>query len=960
MSKRRISRRGFLKGTGTALAAATAATAAPVKGQTPTKTAAAPAVDSANARAISVTVNGVKHQVQADDRWTLAELLRGHLNLTGTKIGCDRGECGACTVLLDGKPIYSCSQLAVWMDGRSIETVESLMKGSALNPLQQAFVDCDAPQCGFCTSGQLMAATALVRVKTNPTADEARAAMTGNICRCSNYNHYVAAVVAAADRSAEAKRSFAVQMNGVKELETVGKPTPRIDAVERVTGKAAYTADVKLPGMLYARVLRSPHPHARIKSIDTSKARALAGVRAIVSHENCDVVWGAGSIAGGQQYNEEVKKITKQRRLAFNNPVRFAGEPVVAIAATDRHIAEDALQLVNVEYEVLPFVLDHEDALKADAPKIWPEGNLALNNRNEPLPIGQKRGDVNAGFAAADQVFEDRYSTSFVHNAQMEPRAAVAAWNGDKLTIYTPTGGIANCRTDMARDLNIPQENVRVVCQYMGGNFGNKNQNQDADLIAAVLAKEAGAPVKLELSRKEDFIGVHGRWPTTQYYKVGVTKDGVLTSVQLRGFSGMGPYRKNSGAIGGIELYQCPNIETVVSPVYTNRTVSANFRGPEYPQGFFGIQSMMDDVAAKMTMDPVEFILKNMTRKFRDEVEYTNYTLEDCVHRGAELFDWKKRWRPAGSDTGAIRRGAGVSFMAFRSGLGRSNAVIRLNGSGQYSVHVGVTDVGAGAKTTMALIAAEALGVPLSKVTVVWGDTDRCPYSVGESGSRTTIMTGQAVVEAAHDLKKQIADKGMPTADAVLIASANPNPQQPQKVRNAFGAHFVEVEVDTRLGRVQIVKYVAVHDSGRIINPLTADSQIRGGIQMGIGMALHEDLLYDRRSGLALNAGYYGARISTHRDAPDIEVVFIESDDGFGPFGAKSIGEASKIPAPAAVANAIFNATGVRMKDLPITRDKIVNAALPGSGRRVQGAGVDPLNRVAEPLTASSAIGGDL
>jgi len=960
MSKRRISRRGFLKGTGTALAAATAATAAPVKGQTPTKTAAAPAVDSANARAISVTVNGVKHQVQADDRWTLAELLRDHLNLTGTKIGCDRGECGACTVLLDGKPIYSCSQLAVWMDGRSIETVESLMKGSALNPLQQAFVDYDAPQCGFCTSGQLMAATALVRVKTNPTADEARAAMTGNICRCSNYNHYVAAVVAAADRSAEAKRSFAVQMNGVKELETVGKPTPRIDAVERVTGKAAYTADVKLPGMLYARVLRSPHPHARIKSIDTSKARALAGVRAIVSHENCDVVWGAGSIAGGQQYNEEVKKITKQRRLAFNNPVRFAGEPVVAIAATDRHIAEDALQLVNVEYEVLPFVLDHEDALKADAPKIWPEGNLALNNRNEPLPIGQKRGDVNAGFAAADQVFEDRYSTSFVHNAQMEPRAAVAAWNGDKLTIYTPTGGIANCRTDMARDLNIPQENVRVVCQYMGGNFGNKNQNQDADLIAAVLAKEAGAPVKLELSRKEDFIGVHGRWPTTQYYKVGVTKDGVLTSVQLRGFSGMGPYRKNSGAIGGIELYQCPNIETVVSPVYTNRTVSANFRGPEYPQGFFGIQSMMDDVAAKMKMDPVEFILKNMTRKFRDEVEYTNYTLEDCVHRGAELFDWKKRWRPAGSDTGAIRRGAGVSFMAFRSGLGRSNAVIRLNGSGQYSVHVGVTDVGAGAKTTMALIAAEALGVPLSKVTVVWGDTDRCPYSVGESGSRTTIMTGQAVVEAAHDLKKQIADKGMPTADAVLIASANPNPQQPQKVRNAFGAHFVEVEVDTRLGRVQIVKYVAVHDSGRIINPLTADSQIRGGIQMGIGMALHEDLLYDRRSGLALNAGYYGARISTHRDAPDIEVVFIESDDGFGPFGAKSIGEASKIPAPAAVANAIFNATGVRMKDLPITRDKIVSASLPGSGRRVQGAGVEPLNRVAEPLTASSAIGGDL
>jgi xanthine dehydrogenase YagR molybdenum-binding subunit len=229
----------------------------------------------------------------------------------------------------------------------------------------------------------------------------------------------------------------------------------------------------------------------------------------------------------------------------------------------------------------------------------------------------------------------------------------------------------------------------------------------------------------------------------------------------------------------------------------------------------------------------------------------------------------------------------------------------------------------------MGLIAAEALGVPLSKVTVVWGDTDRCPYSVGESGSRTTIMTGQAVVDAARDLKKQIADKGLPAAGEILVASASPNPQQPQKVRNSFGAHFVEVVVNTDSGRVQVTKYLAVHDCGRIINPLTAESQIKGGITMGIGMALHEQLLYDPRSGTALNAGYYGARVLTHRDAPDIEVVFIESDDGLGPFGAKSMGEASKVPAPAAVANAVFNATGHRFKDLPITADRIVAAMSP-------------------------------
>jgi CO/xanthine dehydrogenase Mo-binding subunit len=680
--------------------------------------------------------------------------------------------------------------------------------------------------------------------------------------------------------------------------------------------------------MLYAQVLRSAHPHARIRSIDVSKASELPGVKAVLTHENCKVVWGAGGIAGGQQYNDDVKKITKQRRYAFNNPVRFVGEPVAAVAAVDRHVAEEALLLIKVDYEVLPFVLETEDALKADAPKIWPEGNLALNNRNEAQPMVQRRGKVDDGLRGAERVFEDRFSTQFEHNAQMEPRASVAAWDGDKLTVYTPTGGIANCRHDIARDIGIPDDKVRVICHYMGGNFGNKNQNQDVDLIAAMLAKEAGAPVKLEMSRKEDFIGMHGRWPTAQYYKVGVSNDGELQAIQLRGYSGMGPYRKNSGAMAGVEQYKCANVESVIHPVYTNKTVSGNFRGPEFPQGFFGIQSMMDLVAYKMDMDPVEFILKNMTRMSRDEVPFTNYTLEECMRRGADAFGWKERWRRVpGSDPGPIKRGAGVAFMAFRSGLGRSSAVVQVNANGQYTLFVGVTDVGAGAKTTMGMIAAEELGVPLSKVEVVWGDTDRCPYSVGESGSRTTIMTGYAVVEAARDLKRQLAQKGLPKGEALLVASATPNPTtEGGKVRNAFGAHFVEVEVDTELGHVRVSKYVSVADCGRLINPLSAEGQMKGGAIQAIGMALHEDLIYDRRSGQPLTAGFYYDRIPTHMDAPKIEVIFVESDDGYGPYGAKSLGESGKAPGPAAIANAIFNATGRRMKDLPITRAKLLAA----------------------------------
>lgn len=723
------------------------------------------------------------------------------------------------------------------------------------------------------------------------------------------------------------QRNEAASAGSPTPLKTLGRPTPRIDAVERVTGRARYTRDVSLPNMLYARILRSPHPHARITAIDVSRAKALPGVKAILTHENCQVVWGAGSIAGGQQYNDEVKKITTQRRYAFNNPVRFVGEPVAAVAATNRHVAEEALTLIRVEYEVLPFVLDMNEALEPNAPKIWPEGNLALNNRNEPLPIGQRRGNVAEALKASARVFEGRYTTAFVHNAQMEPRACVATWEGDKLTIYTPTGGIANCRHDMARDLGIPEEKVRVVVEYMGGNFGNKNQNQDADLITAMLAKDAGSPVKLELSRKEDFVGVHGRWPTTQQYTVGTTADGTLTAIQLRGVSGMGPYRKNSGTMAGAELYQCPNVDLAISPAYTNRTVSGNFRGPEYPQGFFGMQSMMDDVAHQMRMDPVAFALKNMSRMSRDEVPYTSYSLDACVRRGAQLFEWTTRRKMTpGSDPGPIKRGAGMTYMLFRSGLGMSSAVLRLNARGEYTLYVGVTDVGAGAKTTMGLIAAEALNVPLSRVTVVWGDTDRCPYSVGESGSRTTIQTGGAVIEAVRDIQKQVVDKGMPTGDQVYVASASPTPRLDGKQRAAFGAHFCEVEVDIELGGVRVIKYVTVHDSGRIMNPLSAKGQIQGAAIQGIGQALHEDLVYDRRSGQPLTAGYYGARIATHLDAPEIEVTFIESDDGYGPYGAKAIGEAGIILAPAAVNNAIFNAMGVRMKDAPITRARILNA----------------------------------
>ncbi len=713
---------------------------------------------------------------------------------------------------------------------------------------------------------------------------------------------------------------------GLEPLNTVGNDTPRVDAVERVTGAAKFTRDFKLPGMLYGKVLRSPHPHARIVSVDISEAARLPGVQAIITHEDAQVVWGAGSVNGGRQYNDPTKDATLHRRYIFNNPVRFVGDSVAAVAATDRHIAEEALSLIKVEYEELPFVLEPEAALEEGAPQVWPEGNLCPDFRANSEPMRSNIGDVETGFTEADQVFEERYDTGFIHNAQMEPRCSLTSWADEKLTLYSPSQGISNCRHDTARDLGLEEHQVRVITQYMGGGFGNKNQNQDTDLVSATLSRRAGVPVMLEYSRREDWLGVHGRWPTVQYYKVGVKDDGTVTAMQLRGYSGMGPYRKNSGGISGMDAYGCPNRLREIYPVYTNRTTSGNFRAPSEPHGFYGIENMMDEVAYQIGMDPVEFTLKNMRRP-TESAQFTNYSLDECIETGAEQFNWQARRRVVpGSDEGPIKRGAGFSFMMFRAGLGTSSAIVRVNANQQYTLYVGVTDIGPGAKTTMGMIAAEALGVPLSQVEVVWGDTDRCPYSVGESGSRTTIQTGYAVVQAVENLKEQVAVQGMPSGGEVLIGSATPIPSTDGKIRNCFGAHFVEVEVDTRIGTTRILKYTTVHESGRIINPTTARDQIRGATIQGIGQALHENLLYDDASGQPLTPGYYRARHLTHADIPEIEVTFIEVDDGYGPFGAKTAGESGIILAPAAVANAVANAIGNRMTSLPITRDKILGA----------------------------------
>ncbi|MGC4085341.1 MAG: xanthine dehydrogenase family protein molybdopterin-binding subunit [Vicinamibacterales bacterium] len=701
----------------------------------------------------------------------------------------------------------------------------------------------------------------------------------------------------------------------------IGKATSRIDGTERVTGKATYAGDVKLPGMLHARILRSPHPHARITRIDTTKAAALPGVKAVLTHENCQQTWSSGAAPGGNIYGGQ----PGTRRL-FNNPVRFWGEAIAAVAAVDPYTADDALQLIEVEYERLPFVLDPEDALKSDAPEIYPGGNLAPNARNQKQPETYRRGDVAAGFQGSAHVFEGKYTSSYINNAQLERRASVATWKDGALTLYASTQGISNCQAHMALDLGIPVDKVRVICHFMGGGFGNKNQNHDFDLLAAVLAKETGVPVKVEFTRKEDFTAVHGRWPTRQYYKVGVSAERHVAGRAVARRQRHGPVSEGHGRhLRRRALSVSERRDDDQSGVHQHGRVGQHARSclstgglrHRVDDGRRGVQ----DERGPGRVPPQEH---DAEVQRRDALH--RYSLETCVRRGAEQFDWKNKWRKPGSDTGPIKRGIGMAIGNILSGLGRSGATIRLDANGRYTVFVAVTDIGSGAKTTMALVAAEALDVPLSQIDLVHGDTDSCPFSVGESGSRNTAQTGRAIIDAADSLKKQIAEKGQPTGAAFLVATATPSPQLQGVTRSTFCAHFVDVEVDTEVGRVRLLRYLACQDNGRIINPLTSVSQVKGAVTMGLGMALHERLLYDSRSGVPLNTGYYGARVATHLDAPNVEVSFVETDDGYGAYGSKCMGESGIIPSVAAIANAIFNATGTRFTELPISRRALMEA----------------------------------
>jgi xanthine dehydrogenase YagR molybdenum-binding subunit len=725
-------------------------------------------------------------------------------------------------------------------------------------------------------------------------------------------------------------------------LTVVGRALPRVDGPEKVTGRARYAYDVRLPGQTYARVLRSPLPHARIRSLDTSRAERLPGVRAVISSADAPAIeWYDGS-------------------ALFDRTVRFAGEEVAAVTADSEEIAGDALGLIEVEYEPLPFVLTVEDALRAGAPRVREGGNVA----GEPQTYG--RGDAEAALREAEVVVDEVYTTQTALHNCFEPHGCTAVWDGDRLTLWDSTQAIFDVREEVAAKLGLPEHRVRVIKQHMGGGFGSKQVAWKHTVIAALLARRAGRPVQLMLDREAENLAAGNRNATRQRVRLGARRDGTLTAISVRIEQAAGAYMAGGEAseTAGIfqTLYRCPNVRTEQVTVYTNTGPAVAFRAPGHVEGAFALESAMDELAHRLGVDPLELRRRNYAEE--DQTEGEPYTSPDglrlCYDRAAETIGWSPR-RERGAD-GPRRRGFGLAAHDWGgSGYPPGYAWVKLNADGTVEVVTGTQDIGTGARTGLTQVAAEELGVPVEQVVVHLGDTGTGVYAPVSSGSATQATIGPAVRAAAAEARRHLLAAAAPMLEAsasdlrvadgtISVAGAahrdiaiaevtrriaphmiqghgarGPNPKG--KSVRTFGVQCVEVEVDVETGEVRVVRVVAAHDCGRIVNPALVDSQVYGGVTQGIGFALTEERIVDGRRGIVLNANLEEYKIPTVADVPDIVHAHVDHPDpDANPTGAKGIGEPPVVPTAPAIANAIFDAVGVRLREAPLSRRRLLAA----------------------------------
>lgn len=727
----------------------------------------------------------------------------------------------------------------------------------------------------------------------------------------------------------------------------VGRPTLRSEAATKVTGAARYSGDVRLPGQLYAAVLRSPLPHAAIGRIETSGAERMPGVHAVLSSRNApDIAW--------------------RRCRLFDSHLRFVGDEVAAVAAISPQAARDALAKIEVDYRPLPWAIDAESAEADDAPAIFDDGNRAQ------APDRYQRGEVDRGFAEADVVVDLVFSTqAALHNA-MEPHGCTALWEGDTLTLWESTQGIYQIRDDVARHLGLPASRVRVISEHMGGGFGAKLVMWKHSLIAALLAREAGRPVQLMLDRRAENLAAGNRNPTRQHVRLGARRDGTLTAIEAISVAAIGANAvggESSNVVGIYQrLYRCPNVRTEQRALHTNTGPSCAFRAPGYVEGAFGLESAMDALARELEMDPLELRLANYAGE--DQTRGIPYSapegLRACYERAWEAF--------RSSDAPHLRlerqgRRRGIGMAAHEWGGGGhppAHAWAKLNGDATLDLVIGTQDIGTGTRTALGQIAAEELGIEPDRVAVHLGDTATGPFAPQSGGSATLATTGPAVRAAVADLGARLVDAAARLYDQdpnelrreagrVVHAAGRAGPWPLEAIAEAcaphmltgeglrsdnpkdlsvrtFGVQIAEVTVDPATGAVTVERIVAAHDCGRIVNPRLVESQIAGGITQGIGFALLEERLMDAARGAPVNANLEDYHVPTLADVPEIQQAPPGDPDHLAnATAAKGIGEPPMIPVAPAIANAIYDAVGVRVTQTPITRARLL-AALAAAG----------------------------
>ncbi len=960
------------------------------------------------------------------------EILRNALRRAGyfsVRFGSDSGETGAAAILLDGRLVSSDTILVGQAVGREIETIEGLTSSiGELHPIQRAFMETGAYQSGYSTPAMILAAKALLDQEPNPTEAQVRDALSGILDRETGYIKPVEAIL----RAAAAMRGEAVDpydgpqivdasylvetpegtgmddnldlapggsgtgtavdirpqtditlRSGIPETEVVGKSATKVDALQLLKGNPAFVDDFEKRGMLFGKLLTSPHAHAHIIDIDDKEASAIPGVRAIIHFKNINRIKYA---SGGQSYPNP----PPLDQVSFDNKVRHVGDRVAAIAADSPEIAEEALKRIRVEYEVLPAVFDENEATKPGAPVIHDEEDtedIHDATHNIVHHIEAETGDVARGYAEADHVFEHTYRVHQVHAAPIEPHIAISWWDeNERLVIRTSTQVPFHVRRMVAPLLGLPVSRIRVIKPRIGGGFGVKQEMLLEDIVGH-LTIATGRPVRLELTREEEFQSSRTRHPQTVTYKSGIMNDGTLHSQTMRVIGNTGAYGTHGltvqtvTGVRGLSSYNCPNRKFDCDVVYTNLPVPGAYRGYGGPQALFALECHMDEIAHALDLDPIAFRKQNWVQAGdtlpiapllgegeKDTIEFEpviqSCGLNECFNQGMESIGWSDKFKPGWHTVEGkhhVRRGLGAAMCMHGTaipGLDMGAASIKINDDGSFNVLVGATDLGTGSDTVLAQMAAEVLGVSLDDVIVYSSDTDFTPFDVGAYASSTTYVSGTAVVRAAEQVRERLREvaaeiTGVEAAkldfgegrfrtpggsslhikEVALRSFYGETKQQISETASffnldsppPFGACFAEVEVDLDTGMVVVTDIASAIDVGRAINPDLVEGQIVGCVAMGIGYALTEEMIFSAE-GRTLNASLLDYKIATSLDLPDIKSFIVETVEPSGPFGVKSVGEVGMDPIAPAIANAVFNATGVRIRGIPFTPQRVYDA----------------------------------